>query len=466
MEAAQLKFARGCKIALLVWLLGVFIPLNLGWQNHTQYGAHRTWTLCFPNVDFSQYYLAGVAARYGLWEHLYPHFKPGWGNRLGREIWFSGCAEASPELLQKVPDLTGEHVLNIGPPPLALVCLPLAYFSFNMAFKIWMTGLILATVGTVFCAVTLYRRLGGNSGYVIGLIYLSGAFLPLLPRVGAGDNALMFLVLCVGLAARLWHGDRPFWLGTCLIIPAIFKGLTATWCPLLLFKPVKWSTLAWMTFWTLLLNGLVIFLGGLQPYKIWLQDILPAAQNLDIQQGWRHCMNLKGLAYRWGWENFPAGCLKVIYGVGLLAVYWGVWKQRDSRGRQALANSCAALVAALGLFNLCNIVSWLHYIALLLPFVGWAVVEYDQATPPTKRQLKILSGLLFVVIPIIHLGFVHFILRDASAKIAAGRDVYLGVELLFLFLAYNRLYRPPTVTLEGTSGATKATLAGKQIVAG
>lgn len=298
--AAQPKFAQGCKIVLLVWLIGVFIPLNLYWKDHSQYGARRTWTLCFPNVDFSQYYLAGVAARYGLWDYMYPQFKPAWVNQPGREIWFSACAKASPELLQKVPDLSGEHVLNIGPPPQALICLPLAYFPIGMAFKIWMTGLILATLGTVFCAVTLYQRLGGSSGYVIGLIYLSGVFLPLLPRVGAGDNALMFLVLCVSLAALFWTGNRPFWLATSLIIPSIFKGLTASWCPLLLFKTIKWSTLAWMTLWTLILNGLVIYFGGIHPYKVWLQDILPNAQNMEIQQAWRHCMNLKGIAYRWG----------------------------------------------------------------------------------------------------------------------------------------------------------------------
>jgi hypothetical protein len=442
----QHPFAKGCKIALLIWLLGVLIPLNLWWSNHTQYGATRIWTLCFPNADFSQYYLAGTAARYGLWMHLYPHFKSEWADKPGRKIWFSEYAEADPELLEKVSGIAEEPVLNIAPPPQALLCLPLAYFPINVAFKIWMTGLILASLGTAACMVTIFRRLGGTSGYVAGAFYLAGAFLPLLPRIGAGDNAMMFLVLCVGVAALAWADDRPFLLGAGLILPAVFKGLTASWCPLLLFKPVKWQALGWLAVWTILLNGLVLWWGGIHPYKTWIQDILPNAQSMEIQQAWLHCMNLKGIAYRWGWESFPASVMKGLNLAGLLAVYFGFWKQGPCRGRAALANLCAALVAALVIFNLCNAVSWLPYIAFLLPFAGWAAVEYGHSAPPEKRRFKVLAGFLFLAVPGIHLAFSRFILKDAQAMTNAGRDLYLGVELCFLGLAYRRLYRavPPT----------------------
>ena len=184
----------------------------------------------------------------------------------------------------------------------------------------------------------------------------------------------------------------------------------------------------------------------MHPYKVWLQDILPNAQNMEIQKAWRHCMNLKGIAYRWGWESFPIGLMKIVYWTGLLAVYWGFWKRRDSRGSAALADICATLVAALVLFNLCNAVSWLHYIALLIPFVGWAVVEFDHAGLAAKRHTKILSGILFVIIPTLHFGFARFIYNSGSAGIDAGRDLYLGVELLFLYLAYNRLLGTPITT--------------------
>jgi hypothetical protein len=142
------KFAQGSRIMLLVWFFLVLIPLNLIWENHTQNGASRKWTVCFPNADFSQYYLAGVAARYGLWEHLYPKFKPEWSHQPGRKIWSADYAAADPEVLAKVTGLPKWFVMNCAPPPEAILCLPLACFSFGVAFKIWMTGLVLATVGT------------------------------------------------------------------------------------------------------------------------------------------------------------------------------------------------------------------------------------------------------------------------------------------------------------------------------
>ena len=436
---SQNSFAKGCKIALLVWLLGVLIPLNLWWENHAQYGATRIWTLCFPNADFSQYYLAGTAARYGLWAHLYPHFKKEWADKPGRKIWFSDYAEADPELLGKISGLAQKPVLNIAPPPQALICLPLAYFPINVAFKIWMTGLILASLGAVVCAVTIYQRLGGASGYVAGAFYLSGAFLPLLPRIGAGDNAMMFLVFCIGAAALTWHSNRSFLLGTSLILPAVFKGLTASWCPLLLIKPIKWRVLAWLAAWTILLNGLVLCRCGILPYKTWILEILPNAQNMAIQQAWPHCMNLKGIAYRWGWENFPAVIMKGLNLAGLLAVYLGFWKQRNSKGRSAMLDICAAMVVCIVIFNLCNAVSWLPYVTLLLPFAGWAAVEYGLTSPLVKRRFKILATVLLLAVPIIHLAFSQFVLKASDAVSNAGRDLYLGVELFFLALAIRRL---------------------------
>lgn len=439
----QRPFARGCKIVLIVWLFGVFIPLNLILENHAQYGASRKWTPCFPNADFSQYYIAGVAARYNLWSHLYPKFKPEWASQPGRKIWSSEYAEADPEILTKISGLPTWYVENIAPPPQAIFCIPLGYFSFVTAFKIWMTCLIFATFGTMVCAVKVYQRLGGASGYVEGAIYLSGVFIPLLPRIGAGDNAMMFLVFCIGLAALSWVDNRPFTLGISLIVPAVFKGLTASWCPLLFVKPIKWQTVGWMAAWTILLNGLVLFWGGVHPYTTWLHDILPNAQSMEVQQYWHHCMNLKGIAYLWGWESFPASYLKGFYLAGLLAIYLGFWKQRNTRGSGDLANICAAMVAALVLFNLLNTVSWLPYITFLLPFAGWAVMEYSHCSPPEKMLMKILAGTLFILVPIVHWLFSHFVLKYAQAATDACRDMYLGVELLFLVLAYRLLFCAP-----------------------
>ena len=434
------SFSKGCRWIVILWLLGVYLPLNLNWEDQTRFGTSRRWTFCFPNGDFSQYYLAGVAARHDLWDHLYPRFKSEWVNRPGRKIWSSECVETDPLLLAKAPGLPQIRVENIAPPPQAILCLPLAYLSFPTAFKLWMTGLILATLGVVIMGVKIYRRLGGTSGFFEGGFYLCGIFLPLLPRIGAGDNAMMFLVFCIGIAALNWVTERPFALSVGLIIPGVFKGLTFSWCPLLILPPIKRRTLFWMACWTLLLNGLVLFWGGPTPYRNWLNDILPVLQSMDIQQCWHPCMNLKGIAFKWGWISFPAGLMKCLYLVGLAAVYWGYWKRRNASGRAALANLCAALSAVLVLFNLGNEVSWLPYISFLLPFAGWAYLEYQQASAYQKKLIHILTGVFFLVVPAAHWWFTRFVLKNPEASTNAGRDFYVGVELMFLILAYRRLF--------------------------
>jgi hypothetical protein len=441
-------FARGCLIVVALWLFGVFLPLNLAWNDHTRSGASRKFTLSFPNADFSQYYIAGVAARYDLWAHLYPQYKPEWAGQPGRQIWSSTCAEADPEMLEHLGDLPAWRVENIAPPPQAILCLPLGFFPFATAFKIWMTGLMGATLGVVICAAQIYRRLGGQSGRFEGGLYLAGAVLPLLPRIGAGDNVMMYLIFCVGVAALTWTGQQPFKLGFSLIIPAVFKGLTATWCPLLLFKPVKWRVLGWMVFWTALLNGLVLWFGGWQPYATWLRDILPDATSMETQRYWEHCMNLKGIAFGWGWESFPAGVIKVFYAAGLVTVYLGYWRRCQAPGPAAFANVCAAMVALLMLFNLCNKVSWLPYVAFLLPFAGWVLLEYAGCSPAGKFRVKLAAASLFVVVPAAHFLVSKLLLKQPHAGVEAGRDLYAGVEVISLALAYRRLFFAPRTPLK------------------
>jgi len=435
------KFARWCKILVVVWLVGFFIPINLIWNNHGRYGMQKTWSIFLPTTDFSQYYMAGVAARFGLWDHLFPKFKPV-AHATRWRIYESDSAEADPELLEKIPDLPWWHILNIAPPPEALICLPLAFFSFQVAYKIWITGLVFATLGSFFCMVEITRRMGGVSGYVEGLLFLPGAILPLLTRLGGTDNVLMFLVLCVGIAALSWTDEHPFFLGLSLILPGLFKGLTASWCPLLFIKPIKWRTIAFLAVAAIGLNGLTLYLGGPRPYQKWLHDILPAAQDMTLQQNWDHCVNLKGTAYTWGWSEFPAVVMNGLNLLGLLALYGGFWKKSWMQPA-AIADVCAAMVGALSLFYLFNSVSWMTYITLLLPFVGWALIEYDRTPPSGKMALKILVGILFVLVPAVHQALEPAFVREHHAATDFARDIYFAIETLFLVLAYRRLFGKP-----------------------
>ena len=147
-----------------------------------------------------------------------------------------------------------------------------------------MTGLMFALLGVMFAMAEINRRLGGISGYVEGRDLSArrtdSDFSP-ARRGGQRDDVSHFLR--VAIAALIWRQDRPFALATCLVMPALFKGLTAAWCPFLFVPPVKWRTIAWMAVWTVALNGTVLFCAGLRPYQTWLHDILPNALDMGVE---------------------------------------------------------------------------------------------------------------------------------------------------------------------------------------
>jgi hypothetical protein len=208
----------------------------------------------------------------------------------------------------------------------------------------------------------------------------------------------------------------------------------------LLIKPVKWMTLAWMTAWTILLNGLVLILGGYGPYHTWIHGVLPNAMDMDAQGYWHHNMNLKGIAYNWGWTSFPASAMYLFMLAGLAAAYYGFWARRAMTGVTAFANLCAALVAVLALFNLTNSVSWMMYVTMLLPFAGWAITEFDRSSWPAKKLLLGCVGILLVFIPLLHVVLAHLTRKIPEDSSDVVRDFYLGVEIYFLILAYRRLF--------------------------
>ena len=46
-------FARYCKILLVVWTLGIYLPYNLISNEHTKYGETKPWSFCFPTADYN-----------------------------------------------------------------------------------------------------------------------------------------------------------------------------------------------------------------------------------------------------------------------------------------------------------------------------------------------------------------------------------------------------------------------------
>jgi hypothetical protein len=260
----------------------------------------------------------------------------------------------------------------------------------------------------------------------------------------------MLLATLGGLAALSWSPEKPLRLGTGILVPAVFKGLTISWCPLLLMKPVKWRTLGLLAATTLALNGIVLGLAGPAVYADFFTRMLPET----LRQPLFLNISLAAMIGKLGLGVPPSVLTGSLYLTGVLAVYIGFSRKARTAGPAALANCCAALVALVVLFNLFNKLVWGHYISLFIPFWGWALWEYAQGSRRGQKRLMLWALACGVLFPTTNTFVGWFLLQRLNVVTALYQGTIVGVELLFLTLAYRRLFwlesgPRPTSTADG-----------------
>src|SRR5205085_11154864 len=89
--------------------------------------------------DFSQYYMGGVMARLGAWDSIYPIPKPNTTLNVG---YIEGSTMKPRYELEATKRGVGDEPRYIQPPPVALLYVPLSFFTYSQADFIWMTVLI------------------------------------------------------------------------------------------------------------------------------------------------------------------------------------------------------------------------------------------------------------------------------------------------------------------------------------
>ena len=130
------RFNRFCTLIALAWVMG-FIPLTLRLRPSHQ--------------DAATFYTAGVVARVGAWDALYPNVGPGTGFRAGDYV------APKPALARLAAERQVSGLLPFLYPPTAAVLLcPLGYLSFRPAYWAWVILLCSSSWGLSVFAGKVY----------------------------------------------------------------------------------------------------------------------------------------------------------------------------------------------------------------------------------------------------------------------------------------------------------------------
>jgi hypothetical protein len=159
-RSAAAQFNRRCAIFGLLYL-ALGIGANMAWHFHRR----------LPQVaDFPQYYMAGLIAKTGAWESLYP--QPIVGSEINPGNPEGSALQPRYAQLAIAAGVELDTFRFIQPPPVALLLMPLALLPFKISYVVWMSLLVLATWGIGVQAGRIYTISSGREYRLAGGITL------------------------------------------------------------------------------------------------------------------------------------------------------------------------------------------------------------------------------------------------------------------------------------------------------
>ena len=463
------SFTRMALLVCGVWFLAEYPALN--WLCPDQLDSVASSNF---SCDFGQYYTGAIVANTGMWDCLYPVPKPevynnppqftpiyktclfDAQNSNGKACYYPTIASPkasriAPKLLKAYPNLQRDAYWHyMYPPPLALLLWPLGLFDFDTgAYHIWPTLTIAAFFGIAFFSMRMHRLLRGQASYAEGLIALATLGFSFSNHTSIDyGNVTPILGFLIAFATYSWMRERQIGVGTAMIPLLLFKGIGLTWCPLLLLRQIRWKTLLTLAFFTVLLNGIVLFLAGTAVYRQYFTEILP---RLETPVGWgvvSEVLRLFGI--------YPRNVYLCLNLALCGCIYYGYWRGRHATSDPTRHSAVAAAMAGtVAVFCLLNIAVWDHYFPgyLYFPFLGWLAWEGLQARG--KWRFAILSGTALCFAVMIGDGMMIRALVGIFGE-KGGRAFTSGISIpcfafyfpvFFLIVAFRRLYAMPPVRL-------------------
>ncbi|MGE5611168.1 MAG: glycosyltransferase family 87 protein [Bacillota bacterium] len=410
------RFNRLCRGAALLWLL-VTIPVGMV--------LRPTW------FDFTQFYTGGLVARLGGWNALYPIPRPGSLDNPGmvqnsapKEFW------SEVQAAQHVHDTT--HFML--PPPSVLLFVPLSFFSYQVAFGIWVAILIGCTWGVARMAGWLYRSHVGYESRWEGLLALAVVLSPMVARAIRIMNVTPVLSLCIGMALLgLLRHERPARQAVAIVLGMLLKYATLILLPLYVAAR-RWRTLAWVAGLSVAVLAVSFALMGKGPFVEFADKIVPTLSRPSIARG---NQSMTGYLVRVCYRPLPMS-VAIPLGVArislLLAALGLIFRRRPEAWQNPVCVSAAGAMLLSWLIAFSPI-SWEHYPIFLCPLWGWMLWEARQ---DGWQRFGFIAAWVLMNLPISIIGVKGFMTHRITLPEPLNSIQLWGV-LLTMFLAMWRL---------------------------
>ncbi len=383
-ERRERSGRRNVRIAVLVCFLAAqlyYMALGSGTLKAGG-GGHR-------GIDFTAYYLAAKMAASGTRHDLYvlPLYADGRMNLATEAVAGSSWQATARQygLPFAMPFLY--------PPVVALLFLPLAWFSFAAAHTLWLT----LSLGFYLFGAVMALRVSGI-GVSKPMLLPAGvgllSFFPLLDQMFCGQvDALIFCLLagCLLLFTR----NRLIGSSLCFALAALIKLTPFLLVPVFVVHR-KWRWLGMCFGWTAIMFGLSMLRSGWEAQWEFATRVLPhlgsgspTVANASLSAWIQEVM--AGQVYTWATapEHLPLHASALSRGVILVVCGFVLARMYRLRRERDLMSD---LMAAILLMLLVSPISWWHhYVMALLPILYFAR-QREAATAWAALGLLLLVG--------------------------------------------------------------------------
>jgi hypothetical protein len=374
-ERSILNFNRACHALCVLWLF-VAIPITFFIRPTYQ--------------DFSLYYMAGVCARTGNFDALYPNVPP-----------HSPELDCDPALLKpKLLELAREWHVDLSMPYIqpawnAIFFVPLTFFSYRVAHAIWIAILIVCTYGITLYAARIYERCVSRPSRMGGVVMLIVALSALAYRtILVGNVSAVVGFALVFTAMDLMQRDRArsaiaIWIG------GLLKYATIVFLPIVLVLR-RWKTLVIVTLLGIATIACSVAIAGRQTFS----EYSVVAREVNKSIRYPGNQSLHGFLLRaMNVSPVPEPVLLAKHAIELLVgiiLLWLVIRNRE-RLRTDAATMCAAVVGLTAWLLIFSPLFWDHYHIYFAPFWGWMIWE---ARLSMARRITVILAIALAWVPL------------------------------------------------------------------
>jgi hypothetical protein len=341
--------------------------------------------------DFSLYYMAGVCARTGNFDALYPNVPPN-----------TTELDCDPALLKpKLLALAKGWNVDLSMPYLqpawnAIFFAPLTFLPYRLAHALWIAILILSTYGMTLFAAKTYRVCAPTESRMCGVAMLIVALSPLAYRTIRVGNVSAVVGLVIAFTTFEMARRDGVRSALAIWIGGILKYATVMFLPLLILTK-RWRTIAWVGAFgvvTILMAYMIAGPGPFRDYTVIAQEIgksirYPGNQSLH---GFLLRATHQSPAPEWASVLLNGG--QAVVGIGLLALI--IRRRNELRTNPPIV--FAAVVASVAWLMIFAPFFWDHYHIYFAPFWGWMLWEASQSM--LKRVIAVAAiSLAWVPLP-------------------------------------------------------------------